>query len=446
MSEATPLLNGTLLAPNNRTTPSWVKTRATVWSLLTLLFIAALVLVGVQRHLPDSWAPFFGNLPRDPLLAANVILSTSPIIDGHIDLPFEVREVFANNLTAFNLNKRMPGHVDIPRLREGKVGGFFWSVYVPCPNPAVAGPDFLNATWRVRDTLEQIDVTRLLVEEYSDTFHFATNADQTFDAIQKGKISSLIGIEGAHQLGNSLPVLRMYQALGAKYLTLTHSCHNAFADSCGPSTTPLPPLHYGLSSLGESLIAELNRLSMFVDLSHTSDLTMKAALRLSKAPVIWSHSSARGVFNHPRNVPDDVLELVGTGKGQKDAVIMVTFVGVFLAPEGAATISTVADHIEHIARVAGKKHVGIGSDYDGTSSLPSGLEDVSKLPALFAELIKRGWTRRELSDLAGGNVLRVMREMERVGAGLRKGGAKPSFDVYEKREDLPQWPYTVLPF
>jgi membrane dipeptidase len=195
-------------------------------------------------------------------------------------------------------------------------------VYVDCPDPNVTGDDFLNATWRVRDTLEQIDVSRLLIDKYSDTFLFATSSQDVLDGIRQGKIASLLGVEGAHQLGNSLAVLRMYHQLGVKYVTLTHICHNAFADSCGYDPG-LPPLHGGLSEFGKVLVSELNRLSIFIDLSHTSDDTARQALQLSKAPVIWSHSSARAVHDHPRNVPDDVLALVGEGEGKKDAVVMV---------------------------------------------------------------------------------------------------------------------------
>ncbi|KAJ6602203.1 renal dipeptidase family [Mycena sp. CBHHK59/15] len=387
--------------------------------------------------------------------AALRILENSPVIDGHIDLPILLRFAFANNVSAVDLSKEFVGHVDIPRLREGKVGGFFWSVYVGCAKPEQEGEDFLTSTWRVRDTLEQIDVARLTIDKYPEaSFRFRSSilnvpglvtATQVFrlalgsegikDAIGKGKIASLLGVEGGHQLGNSLAVLRQYHALGVRYVTLTHTCHNAFADSCGMMPGMIP-LHGGLSTLGYTLIDEMNRLGVLVDLSHTSDDTAKQALQHSKAPVIWSHSSARAVHDVPRNVPDDVLKLIGTGEGQTDAVVMVNFAPFFVADPGNATVYTVADHVEHIASVAGKKHVGLGSDYDGIDSTPVGLENVSKYPALFAELYKRGWNKYELSGLAGGNLLRVFKGAEKVSNGLKAAGTPPAFDIYDKRTDL----------
>jgi len=327
----------------------------------------------------------------------------------------------------------MPGHVDIPRLKKGKVGGFFWSVYVECPTDA--GPDFLNASWRVRDTLEQIDVSRLLIEKYSDTFQLAPSSREIKDTISKGKIASLLGIEGAHQIGNSIGVLRPLYALGVRYMTLTHTCHNAFADS-GGRLEPLPPLHGGLSPLGHLLIDEMNRLGILVDLSHTSDDTAIQALEYSQAPVIWSHSSARTVHNVARNIPDSILERIKSER--QDAVVMVNFAPSFVAPEGKATVQAVADHVEHLASVAGKNHVGIGSDFDGILEVPQGLEDVSTYPTLFAELYKRGWSRSELVGLAGGNLLRVFEGAERVAEYLQSIHTAPVMDLYDKRPDLPR--------
>ncbi|KAF8909858.1 renal dipeptidase family, partial [Mucidula mucida] len=256
-------------------------------------------------------------------------------------------------------------------------------------------------------------------------------------AIAHGKIASLLGVEGGHQLGNSIGVLRQYHALGVRYVTLTHTCHNAFADSCGffPGKEPL---HGGLSQLGYSLIDEMNRLGVLVDISHTSDATASQVLRYSKAPVIWSHSSARAVHDHVRNVPDDVLKLVGTGEGKKDAVIMVNFAPTFVADPGAATLDVVADHINHIARTIGKQHIGIGSDFDGIEDTPVGLEDVSKYPALIAELYRRGWNKRELAGLTGGNLLRVFEGAEQTAKDLQAKGTLPVYDLYDKREDLPR--------
>ncbi|KAG9124939.1 hypothetical protein FRC07_009631, partial [Ceratobasidium sp. 392] len=337
--------------------------------LVTLTFAVALVVFSVM---------YMDKLPDDPERAALKILRKTPVLDGHIDLPDMVRKWHRNNLSDIDMRERMQAQVDIPRLRDGHVGGFFWSVYVDCED---AGPDFMKPTDRVRDTLEQIDVARLLIEQYSDTFELTISTAEIAAAVRLGKIASLIGVEGAHQLGNSIGVLRQYYLLGARYMTLTHSCHNAFADSSG-IFEPIPPMHRGLSSLGRELIHEMNRLGMMVDLSHTSDETAIQALKLSRAPVIWSHSSARAVHDVPRNVPDNILKMVGTGEGQKDAVVMVNLLPAFLAPNGTASVLDAANHIEHIANIAGRKHVGIGSDFDGAPVFPEGLEDVSKYPAL----------------------------------------------------------------
>ncbi|THG99277.1 hypothetical protein EW026_g3041 [Hermanssonia centrifuga] len=330
----------------------------------------------------------------------------------------------------------MPGHVDIPRLKTGQVGGFFWSAFVACPDWAGYddGEDFLNSTWRVRDTLEQIDISRILISKYPDTFQQALTTQDIKAAIKKGKIASLIGVEGGHQLGNSIAVMRQFYALGVRYVTLTHTCHNAFADSCGT----LPEKWGGLSPLGYSLIDEMNRIGMLVDLSHTSDDTARQALKYSKAPVIWSHSSARAVHTHERNVPDDILAMVGRGEGKKDAVVMVNFAPDFVADPGKADLSAVADHVEHIAAIAGRKHVGLGSDFDGIGSTPEGLEDVSKYPALIVELINRGWKRPELEGLTGKNLLRVMEGAEHVAKHLQETGMAPVYDLYDKRTDLPR--------
>ncbi|KAJ7078838.1 membrane dipeptidase-domain-containing protein [Mycena belliarum] len=442
-AESTPLLPQSA-APQKTADPN--KTRAAVWAGLTSVFAAALIVLLCFPHLlPDALAPLVGRLPRDPTRAALAILSKAPVIDGHIDLPIRLRIAVANNVSAVDLEHPFVGHVDIPRLRKGKVGGFFWSVYVPCADPAEEGEDFLTSTWRVRDTLEQIDVARLTIDKYPDAsscnppssvFQPALSSEDIKAATSKGKIASLLGVEGSHQLGNSLAVLRQYHALGVRYVTLTHTCHNAFADSCGMAPG-MEPLHGGLSPFGRRLIGEMNRLGVLVDLSHTSDDTARQALGHSRAPVIWSHSSARAVHDVPRNVPDDILALVGTGEGQTDAVVMVNFAPAFVAPPGNATVYAVADHVEHIAKVAGKKHVGIGSDFDGIESTPVGLEDVSKYPALFAELYTRGWTQHELEGLAGANLLRVFEGAERIARVLQAAGTLPAFDVYPKRTDLP---------
>ncbi|KXN90124.1 hypothetical protein AN958_04614 [Leucoagaricus sp. SymC.cos] len=411
------------------------RAKKVVWTTLTVLFLAALVFfLGFVHLLSDNIAPWIGLMPRDPHKAAFVIMSQAPVI---VHLPVLVRGRFANNVSAIDLESPTFGHVDIPRLRKGRVGGFFWSAYVECAEPEDEGKDFLQATWIVRDTLEQIDVARELIAKYPDTFQLAMTSAEVEAAISAGKIASLIGIEGAHQLGNSVAALRQYHALGVRYATLTHTCHNAFADSCG-YTPGIIPLHHGLSALGKRLIDEMNRIGVLVDLSHTSDATASQAIQHSKAPVIWSHSSARAVHYHVRNVPDEVLELIGKGEGKNDAVVMVNFAPQFVADDGEATVQAVADHVEHIAKVAGKRHVGIGSDFDGINSTPDGLEDVSKYPALIAELVSRGWNKYEIAGLTGGNLLRIMKVAERVSRELQAAGTTPVYDLYDKRPDLPR--------
>ncbi|KAG8213528.1 membrane dipeptidase-domain-containing protein [Butyriboletus roseoflavus] len=409
--------------------------RSVVWAALGVVSIIGVILALVDSgHLRDiGWS---GKLPRDPNLAARRLLDSAPVIDGHIDLPYLARMRWQNNVSDIPLDVGLPMHVDIPRLREGKVGGFFWSVYVPCADGSAEGNEFLTSTWRVRDTLEQIDVAKGLIEKYPNTFSYALSSADIKQSISQGKIASLLGVEGGHQLGNSISVLRQYYALGVRYVTLTHTCHNAFADSCG-YLTQMAPLHYGLSNIGRKLIEEMNRIGMLIDLSHTSDLTATQAILHSKAPVIWSHSSARAVHNVARNVPDEVLGMIGMGKGQTDGIIMVNFAPQFVAPDGEADVQTVADHVEHISKIAGKKHVGIGSDYDGIGSTPEGLEDVSKYPALIAELYRRDWDKYELAGLTGGNLLRVFSGVEDVARELQAAGTPAVYDIYEKRQDLP---------
>ncbi|KAH8994658.1 renal dipeptidase family [Lactarius hatsudake] len=365
-------------------------------------------------------------LPRAGL-AADIILSAAPIIDGHIDLPWLVRSVYRNNATAVDLSKPILGHVDIPRLRTGRVGGFFWSVYTPCPSNIDEDPgkDFLEPTSSVRDTLEQIDISHQLIYKHSDTFELALTPRDVISTVRRGKISALIGIEGSPRSA-------------VRYVTLTHTCHNAFADSSG-LFDGIEPLHHGLSPFGETLVRELNRLGVLVDLSHTSDDTALAALKISRAPVIWSHSSARALRDIPRNVPDEVLQHVGTGAGQLDGVVMVNFhPGFVSADPDRADVKAVADHVDHIASVTGRAHVGIGSDYDGIDRCPTGLEDVSTYPALVAELYSRGWSGDELRGFTGGNFLRVFAGAEDVAREMAREGVAPAQDLYEKRTDIPK--------
>ncbi|OCF75175.1 membrane dipeptidase [Kwoniella mangroviensis CBS 8886] len=392
--------------------------------LIPILLIGGIIFVSIKGD----------GVPKDNLGLARYHLKGSPVIDGHIDLPEFARAFYGNNISAFDLNKPTKGHVDIPRIREGSLGAFFWSIFVECRDDN--GKDFLNPTFQVRDTLEQIDVSFNLIEKYSDTFAFTSTADEVEVAIKEGKVASMFGLEGGHMLGNSLAVLRTFHKLGVRYMTLTHSCNNAFADSAGIFES-VEERWGGLSKFGRALVPEMNRLGVIVDLSHVSDKTALQALSITRAPVMLSHSAARHFNNMSRNVPDNILSKIGRGKNQVDGVVMVNFFPVFAsANPDEVDVSYIADEIEYIVEKTGKHHVGIGSDYDGIETTPKGLEDVSKYPYLFAELIKRGWTEHELSLLAGGNFLRVFRGVEEVSRKLKNDGWKPSLTIYEKRRDL----------
>jgi membrane dipeptidase len=378
--------------------------------LLTALTAGACAPVPAGRAVPVT---------ADPHLAvAYRVLSTTPLIDGHNDLPWVIRtyEGGPGDVTAYDLRARTPGHTDIPRLREGMVGGTFWSVWIPTQ---VAGAG------AARVQLEQIDIARRMIEAYPEAFELALTADDVVRIFRQGRIASMIGMEGGHALENSLGALRMFYDLGARYMTLTHSANLDWADSCCEE-----PQHDGLTEFGREVVREMNRLGMLVDLSHVAPKTMHDAIDVTEAPVLFSHSSAYAVTAHPRNVPDDVLRRMSENGG----VVMVTFVTVFVnqalmdyralpaddrvGPAPVAGLADVVEHIEHVRRVAGIDHVGIGSDYDG-ATMPEGLEDTSTFPALLAELSRRGWSERDLRKLAGENVLRVWRDAERVSARLR---------------------------
>jgi membrane dipeptidase len=343
------------------------------------------------------------------------VLSTTPLFDGHNDLPWAIRtaEAAPMDVGAYDLRQTTPGHTDIARLRAGLLGAQFWSVYIPC-DAVEAGA--------ARTQLEQIDIARRVFDRYPDVFGYALSASDVEREFAAGRIASVMGMEGGHAIENSLGALRAYYQAGVRYLTLTHGCNTDWADSGTDE-----PAHGGLTEFGREVVREMNRMGMLVDLSHTSPETMHDALDVAAAPVIFSHSSARGVTDHPRNVPDDVLERLPDNGG----LIMVTFVPSFVneevrtyeGPSAQAPRATMADvvrHIEHVRDVAGIDHVGIGADYDGIESAPDGLEDVSTYPALFVELARGGWNEDDLRKLAGENALRVIREAEAAARVLQR--------------------------
>jgi membrane dipeptidase len=363
------------------------------------------------------------------------------LIDGHNDLPWKYREKNDRGLSRIDITKPVPElHTDIPRLRKGGVGAQFWSAYVDA--------DRAKDLTAVRSTLEQIDIILRMIKKYPDTFEQAFTADDIERIHKAGKIASLIGVEGGHSIDNSLGVLRIYYGLGVRYMTLTHSETLDWADSATDD-----PKNHGLSPFGEQVVLEMNRLGVLVDISHVSAETMRHVLRITKAPVIASHSSAYAIAQHPRNVPDDVLQEVHKNGG----VIMVNFFPGFIHPEAArmtkdifgigrrlraqypddkqfreameawikehpmprGNVHTVVDHIEHIIKVAGIDNVGLGSDFDGISLVPVQLEDVSCYPYITQELLNRGYKRNDILKILGGNLLRALRGTEEAARSLK---------------------------
>ena len=357
------------------------------------------------------------------------------LIDGHNDLPWELRQQARGQFDKLDISKVQKSlQTDIPRLREGGVGAQFWSVWVPGETSKRGAA--------LSTTIEQIELVKAMIAQYPETFELALTADDIERIAKTGKIASLIGVEGGYSIEGSIPVLRQLHEMGARYMTLTHSDSLDWADA-GTDV----PRSGGLSPFGEEIVCEMNRLGMMVDISHVSPDAMKAALKVTKAPVIFSHSSARGIADHPRNVPDDVLKLTAENGG----VVMVNFFSAFIVPESAerdvkrmayrreidktitdegeieqamkrwdaengrgerGTIHTLIDHIDHIVKVAGVDHVGIGSDYDGVSMLPEQLEDVSTYPYITQALLDRGYSHDDVKKINGGNLLRVMRATE----------------------------------
>ena len=338
------------------------------------------------------------------------ILSRVPLIDGHNDLPGQIRDI--GDVGLYDLRQATSGDTDIPRLRQGLVGAQFWSVHVNVEDPAPA-----------KQQLEQIDIAHRLFETYPDELEFAGSTSDIQRIFGAGRIASLLGIEGGHVIENSLGALRAFYRAGVRYMGLTHFSNTDWADS---STDEV--VNDGLSPFGEEVVREMNRMGMLVDLAHTSPATMSDALNLAEAPVIFSHAGAQALADHPRNVPDSILRRLTENGG----VVMQVFYPPYIsADDSVASISDVADHIEHIRTVAGINHVGIGSDFDGIPTYVEGLEDVSTFPVLFMELARRGWTDEELSKLAGENLLRVMRETEAVAMRLQRE-RPPSTKTYEE--------------
>jgi len=377
------------------------------------------------------------------LARAKALHGQVPLIDGHNDYPWALRGLDpGRDLAKADITKSVPSLMtDIPRLRAGGLGGQFWSVYVPSTMPA---PEAVTAT------LEQIDVVHRMLKQWPETFELALSADDVERIFKRGRIASMIGMEGGHSVDSSLATLRMMHALGARYMTLTHNNNTPWADSAADK-----PEHGGLTRFGEELVREMNWLGMLVDLSHVSPDTMDDALRVSAAPVIFSHSNARAIGDVPRNVPDAILRQLPKNGG----VVMVTFVPGFTSPEviahdkrlaaertrlqqtmpgdeagvnktldawrtanpaPRATVAQVADHVDHIRKVAGIDHIGMGGDFDGITEVVQGLEDVSTYPALTAELLKRGYSDDDIKKVIGLNVLRAWRQADRVAADLKR--------------------------
>uniref|UniRef100_A0A8C8EL83 Dipeptidase n=1 Tax=Oncorhynchus tshawytscha TaxID=74940 RepID=A0A8C8EL83_ONCTS len=329
------------------------------------------------------------------------LMSETPLIDGHNDLPWQLRMKFNNQLNKVDLYTLNNTHTNIPKIREGRLAAQFWAAYVPCDT------QYKDAA---RQTLEQIDVIHRMCMKYPEAFMFATSSKDIVDAFSQNRTASLIGVEGGHSLDSSLGTLRTMYHLGVRYLTLTHSCNTPWADNWLVDSGAEPSQHNGLSEFGKQLIFEMNRIGMLIDLAHVSENVMNQVLDLSKAPVIFSHSSAYAVCPHKRNVPDDVLRKVQNKKG----IVMVNFYNDYVTCSNTANLSQVADHFDHIKNVAGHSIIGFGGDYDGVGRVPGGLEDVSKYPALVAELLRRGWTDAEVKAALGDNLLRVFREVERL--------------------------------
>ena len=426
----------------------------------------AVFAIAVSTGVSAQVVPAGSARPNDANMArALKVLRAAPVMDGHNDLPWRIREdtVHPHDVEAYDLRAHAPGMTDLARLKQGHVGAQFWSIYIPGePDDAAyrSNGAVSSKPGYARVQMEQIDIARRVIEKYPE-LQWALTADAVRANFKRGTIASLLGLEGGHAIENSLALLRQYYDLGARYMTLTHNVTLDWADAALDSAK-----HRGLTPFGREVVREMNRLGMLVDLSHVSPGTMSNALDVTEAPVIFSHSASRALVDHRRNVPDSILARMPKNGG----VVMVPFVSAFVsvavkadddALEAAtaaakkkfpsdsaaargevakwraahkrpqATISEVADAIDHVRKIAGVDHVGIGSDFDGITENVVGLEDVSTFPAIFAELARRGWTDADLAKLSSGNVLRVLKQAELVSARLKKT-RKPSTATIEQ--------------
>ncbi|XP_066504105.1 dipeptidase 1-like [Hoplias malabaricus] len=352
------------------------------------------------------WSFVFSSTADEYRERALTLMADTPLIDGHNDLPWRLRLKFNNQLSSVDLYTLKDTHTNIPKIKEGRLAAQFWAAYVPCDT------QYKDA---VRQTLEQIDIIHRMCQKYPDDFMFAASSQDIMDAFGQNRTASLIGVEGGHSIDSSMGTLRTMYQLGVRYLTLTHSCNTPWADNWLVDDGTHPVEYNGLSDFGKRLILEMNRMGMLVDLAHVSEQVMNQVLDISKAPVIFSHSSACGICKHKRNVPDNVLLKVKEKKG----IVMVNFYNDYVTCSNTADLSHVADHFDYIKKVAGASIVGFGGDYDGVSRVPTGLGDVSKYPDLVAELLRRNWTDDDVRDALGRNLLRVFKDVETVRDSLK---------------------------